>query len=632
MMVTILSETIVRSSVIVALCGLAALLFRSRSAEIRHFIWCGALYSLLLLPPLQFAMVPRTWAMPYARTITALYLAALLMLLVRFLLAVSYVRGIVRRSEAIFDPDLRELVHESWLQSLSRYRPEVRLSREVCVPMTAGVHESCILLPASCIRWPREKLHAVLLHELAHVRRGDPAIAFLSSLVVCLFWIHPFVYWLRRQLAALAEEACDQAALERMDPARYARILVEFVTALPASGSRILPVCSVAVHRSQVKRRIEKIFSIGARPKATYGWLRAVLLITFVPVFYVAGASRFEVQDVTDKVVVNDEEQARAAEVDLQQHPENLQEREALMAFYANHGDESGFTKQLLWMIEHHPEAPVTTIRFYPRPPWTESQEDHQRIRDAWGQALATHSASPDVIFHAGLFMEQDDPVRALMLLRQAQGMVTDPQRQARYFDAIAWLYSLAVLRDLHANDPRFQVGPAIDLSAAIVLRAEVESSTDPALLSKTGTHLVQMNEDAVGLSYLQKAIDLDPSSPAWKEALESAKVESIRRQNRQELSAPVQIGAGVAGANLLTKVEPQYPPLAQQARVQGSVEFTVDIGPDGHVKNIRLVRGHPLLVNAAKDAVLQYVYRPTLLNGKPVAVRTTVVVPFRLP
>lgn len=213
MMVAILCETVVRSSVIVALCWPAALLFRSRSAEIRHFIWCGALYSLLLLPPLQFAMVPRMWAMPYAETITAVYLAAVFVLLARFLITLSYVRGIVRRSEAIFDGDLRELVHETWLQSLSCYRPEVRLSGEVCVPMTAGVHESCILLPRSCADWPREKLQAVLLHELAHMRRGDPAIAFLSSLVVCLFWIHPLAYWLRRRLAALAEEAWTRCVM-----------------------------------------------------------------------------------------------------------------------------------------------------------------------------------------------------------------------------------------------------------------------------------------------------------------------------------------------------------------------------------------------------------------------------------
>jgi len=52
----------------------------------------------------------------------------------------------------------------------------------------------------------------------------------------------------------------------------------------------------------------------------------------------------------------------------------------------------------------------------------------------------------------------------------------------------------------------------------------------------------------------------------------------------------------------------------------------------DGKVQSLRLVRGHPLLVNAAKDAVLQWVYRPTLLNGKPVSITTTVDVPFTVP
>src|SRR5581483_3082120 len=79
--------------------------------------------------------------------------------------------------------------------------------------------------------------------------------------------------------------------------------------------------------------------------------------------------------------------------------------------------------------------------------------------------AGARHSLGlPRRSFPCGSLYGQDDPVRALMLLREAQAMVTDPQRQARYYDAIAWLYSLAVLRDLHASDPRFQMGPAIDL------------------------------------------------------------------------------------------------------------------------------------------------------------------------
>jgi TonB family protein len=85
------------------------------------------------------------------------------------------------------------------------------------------------------------------------------------------------------------------------------------------------------------------------------------------------------------------------------------------------------------------------------------------------------------------------------------------------------------------------------------------------------------------------------------------------------------------AVARLLKKVEPAYPPLAKAARVQGTVSFTVVIGVDGKVENLQLVRGHPLLVNAAKDAVLQWEYEPFLLDGKPVRAITDVEVEFHL-
>lgn len=55
-------------------------------------------------------------------------------------------------------------------------------------------------------------------------------------------------------------------------------------------------------------------------------------------------------------------------------------------------------------------------------------------------------------------------------------------------------------------------------------------------------------------------------------------------------------------------------------------------IGVDGHVEQLRLVRGHPQLVEAAKEAALKSLYKPTFLNGKPVSVVTTVEVQFKLP
>jgi protein TonB len=73
------------------------------------------------------------------------------------------------------------------------------------------------------------------------------------------------------------------------------------------------------------------------------------------------------------------------------------------------------------------------------------------------------------------------------------------------------------------------------------------------------------------------------------------------------------------------------YPPLAKQARVQGSVVLSVIIAEDGAVKQVQLVSGHPLLAPAAMDAVKKWVYRPTIVNGKRVEVITVVEVDFSL-
>ena len=95
--------------------------------------------------------------------------------------------------------------------------------------------------------------------------------------------------------------------------------------------------------------------------------------------------------------------------------------------------------------------------------------------------------------------------------------------------------------------------------------------------------------------------------------------------------TGPVPIGGRVAEANLIRRVQPVYPPLAKSARVQGSVEFTATISKEGNIENLTLMHGHPLLVNAAKEAILQWKYRPTLLNGQPVEVITDITVNFTL-
>ncbi len=99
----------------------------------------------------------------------------------------------------------------------------------------------------------------------------------------------------------------------------------------------------------------------------------------------------------------------------------------------------------------------------------------------------------------------------------------------------------------------------------------------------------------------------------------------------KQPATQPVRLGGRVAEANVIRRVLPVYPPLAKSARVQGTVEFTALISKEGNIENLQLVHGHPLLVRAAREAVLQWKYRPTLLNGEAVEVITGIVVNFTL-
>jgi len=92
-----------------------------------------------------------------------------------------------------------------------------------------------------------------------------------------------------------------------------------------------------------------------------------------------------------------------------------------------------------------------------------------------------------------------------------------------------------------------------------------------------------------------------------------------------------VPVGGEVQAAKLMKKVVPQYPPLARMARVSGAVHLIGVIAKDGTIQRLQVVGGNHLLIPAAVDAVRQWVYRPTLLNGQIVEVIAPIDVIFTL-
>jgi len=100
--------------------------------------------------------------------------------------------------------------------------------------------------------------------------------------------------------------------------------------------------------------------------------------------------------------------------------------------------------------------------------------------------------------------------------------------------------------------------------------------------------------------------------------------------RNGSPLTKRWRVSDGVEQGLLIREVKPIYPPLARQAGVQGEVILQAVIGKDGRIENLRVISGNPLLAKAAWDAVVQWRYRPYLLDGEPVEVETQITVNFK--
>jgi TonB family protein len=103
------------------------------------------------------------------------------------------------------------------------------------------------------------------------------------------------------------------------------------------------------------------------------------------------------------------------------------------------------------------------------------------------------------------------------------------------------------------------------------------------------------------------------------------------RAQTNGAVAAEIQVPADVAQTLLIRKVAPVYPPLARQARIQGTVVLSIVINKDGEVRDTKLVSGHPMLAPAAIEAVKQWRYKPYVSDDKPVEVEAVVRVGFRM-
>lgn len=126
----------------------------------------------------------------------------------------------------------------------------------------------------------------------------------------------------------------------------------------------------------------------------------------------------------------------------------------------------------------------------------------------------------------------------------------------------------------------------------------------------------------------LESGVRVAPPPPVH---VERSKPPEPAPQPQERPLQRIKVSEGVQAALIIRRAMPVYPSLARQARVQGVVRLEGVIARDGTMQQLRVISGHPMLVQAALEAVRQWVYRPTYLNGEPVEVQAPIEVRFTL-
>jgi len=298
---------VIKTTVVLVVAGMATALMRRASAATRHAVWALALLSLLAEPAVILLLprmarlelpllaeetaissvlspvmlqqpparssvaeraagihreatqpIPQSTRGPLRAWIYVVWVAGVLLAFTRLLLAVLKARLLARQSESTVD--------EEWIALISHLRRELSISSPVDVriggdmpPMAFGLTRPVILLPSAANTWTEDRRHAVLAHELAHVRRRDGLVQILVQLACSLYWFNPAVWYAERRMRLESERACDDHVLNLgVGAVPYAGHLVELVRAAD-SGSTLATV-SMAL-RSQLERRLKAILA-----------------------------------------------------------------------------------------------------------------------------------------------------------------------------------------------------------------------------------------------------------------------------------------------------------------------------------------------------------------------------------
>jgi TonB family protein len=662
-----------KSTVVLGVAWAIAFLLRTRSAATRHIVWTAAFAALLALPFLSLSLpalkapLPRTLVSPnltfqttaagrveepMAHTVVrgntetgrnnapprpdwtlltiALWAAGAAILMAQMAAGWIAVQRVRRRASPYPVADLRELTGSLGI----RHEVDVLETERGSMPMTFGLIRPAVMLPSDAAQWGGEQRRMVLLHELAHVQRGDLATHLLARTALSLCWWNPLAWMAWREFLRERERAADDLVLSAgARPSDYAAYLLEIARSLQSRQTLGWAAIAVA-RRSQLEGRLLAILDSRAN-RGSLGrasvWVAIALAVVSVAPFAAleaqeskgpvppadvrfASAGKPAPSTESATPVLPTDVTATIAAARMEKNYETLETSAKAAEALRKYGAADALLQAALDIRgakfgQQSVEYGVGLIKVGDIQRRLGKNGDPEAFYTKALPVLGNRPESATAYMHLGvLAMMKKDFDPAMNDFQQA--LLADP-RQAG--STKMWM-ALVKQRQQNVEDAESLFRDAL----AVEDPSSAEAATTMEIYSLL---LIEQGRTGEGYAMKDRAV-----------ALRRA-IGSQPAQVSHGLPAGVyKIGNGVTAPKLETKIEPEYTDEARAAKLQGTVILRVEIDSDGVPRNIAITQGLGLgLDEKAVDATTQWRFKAGTLNGQPVPIMAQIEVNFRL-
>jgi TonB family protein len=681
---SILMSATLKSTVVLGAAWMLALLLRGRSAAARHLVWTAAAAAVLALPllslslpalrlPLSTATLPANtglvfrafgfasadeaappMAIPANPGSTVSYAPARPDARLWFLLiwaagvAVSFLKMLVayaslwrtRRIARLFDDGG---LTSNLAQSLDiPHHVPVLEAAPGGMPMTFGFLRPAVFMPVDSVDWSEDRRRIVLLHELAHVRRGDAATHLIARTALSLNWWNPLAWFAWREFLKERERAADDLVLSAgAHASEYAGHLLEVARSMHTAPVSACAAVAMA-RKSQLEGRLLAILDSRVNRKPIRGAatpaLAALLAALLVAPFAAMRAQEQPAQTLPPEIDATIRAANSQKNHEILEHAaavyENLKKYDTaqtlLESALAIRGEVSGqqsaaYAAGLVKLgdLAAKRNQPGEAAAFYTK---AVSLGDRPEV------------ASALVYLGMRAHGKRDSPQAIDLLQRALNADPSGPQAGP----ALTWMAAVrgAQMGGSGSAEPsvRFRVETVWNNATSKyepLTSAEVESLLQRALAAEAPDSV----EAAVTMElYARFLRDQKREGEAQPLSNRAAEIRRAKLAADPTMVAPdgpsgaYRVGGGVTAPVVVGKKDPEYTEEARAAKYQGTVLLSVEIGPDGLAHNIRIARSLGLgLDEKAIEAVSQWNFRPGTKDGQPVTVAATIEVNFRL-